>query len=73
MADEILVDLNAVFEMASDLGENLGANEQAPVLQIMATVALCERLDVMNNHLESAVRNLGGIDDTLATIRIQKL
>ena len=51
MADEILVDLNAVFEMASELGENLAADEQGPVLQVMATVALCERLDALKKEV----------------------
>lgn len=53
MADEILVDLNDVFEMASDLGENLMSGAQAPVLQIMATIALCERLDELNKQLDN--------------------
>jgi hypothetical protein len=58
MADEILVDLNDVFEMAQDVGSNLSDDEQAPVLQVLATIALCERLDRMNRHL-------GFIGDTI--------
>lgn len=53
MADEILVDLNDVFEMAHQMGGglDLGPSDEAPMLQVLATIALCERLDVLNRHL----------------------
>jgi hypothetical protein len=43
MADEILIDLEDLFEMLDD--------DNAPRMQVWATIALCERLDRMNRHL----------------------
>lgn len=43
MADETLIDLEDLYEMLDD--------ENAPRMQVWATVALCERLDVLNRHL----------------------
>ena len=51
MDNEILVDLNDVFEMAKDVGSNLENDDQAPVLQVLATIALCERLDRIDGRM----------------------
>lgn len=58
MSDDILVDLNDVYEMAHELDGSVSESADAPMLQVLTSIALCERLDVLNRHL-------GFIGDTI--------
>lgn len=51
MADEILVDLNDLYDGAVKIKEDLEPDEHIPMLQFLATIALCERLDALKKEV----------------------